>query len=76
MTYGPDPNAVYPNEAIRQVCYIKNVITRPNIQVGGIHVLRRYRRPGNFSGPCDSSLRIPGDRLIIGKFCAIARSGD
>ena len=31
---GPNPNAVYPNEAIKQVVYIKNVITRPNIIVG------------------------------------------
>lgn len=24
MPYGPDPNAVYPNENIKSVCYIKN----------------------------------------------------
>ena len=34
MQYGPDPNAVYPNEAIKSVCFIKNIITRPNIIVG------------------------------------------
>ena len=31
---GPDPNKVYPNDSIKQVVYIKNVITRPNIIVG------------------------------------------
>ena len=31
---GPDPNSIYPNENVRQVVYIKNVITRPNIEVG------------------------------------------
>lgn len=31
---GPDPNRIYPNENIKQVVYIKNVITRPNIEVG------------------------------------------
>lgn len=31
---GPDPNSIYPNENIRQVVYIKNVISRPNILVG------------------------------------------
>ena len=31
---GPDPNSIYPNENIKQVVYIKNVITRPNIIVG------------------------------------------
>jgi virginiamycin A acetyltransferase len=34
MQYGPDPNAIYPNEAIKSVCYIKNVVTRPNIIIG------------------------------------------
>ena len=34
MQYGPNPNAVYPNEAIKSVCFIKNVITRPNITIG------------------------------------------
>ena len=31
---GPNPNHVYPNENIKQVVYIKNVITNPNIIVG------------------------------------------
>lgn len=34
MQYDPDPNAIYPNEKIKSVCYIKNVVTRPNIIVG------------------------------------------
>lgn len=34
MKYGPDPNLLYPNENIKSVCFIKNVITRPNIMVG------------------------------------------
>ena len=28
---GPNPNAVYPNEAIKSVVFIKNVVTNPNI---------------------------------------------
>ena len=31
---GPNPDSIYPNPAIRQVVFIKNVITRPNISVG------------------------------------------
>ena len=31
---GPDPNKIYTNENIKQVVYIKNVITRKNIIVG------------------------------------------
>ena len=32
---GPDPNRIYPNENIKQVVYIKNVITRPCVLAGG-----------------------------------------
>lgn len=31
---GPDPNSVYPNEAIKEIVFIKNVVTRSNIIVG------------------------------------------
>ena len=34
VRFGPDPNAVHPNPLVPSVCYIKNVITRPNILVG------------------------------------------
>ena len=34
MQYGPDPSSIYPNENIKSICYINNLITRPNIIVG------------------------------------------
>ncbi|MBR4414331.1 MAG: hypothetical protein IKS59_03325 [Aeriscardovia sp.] len=34
MQYGPDPSSIYPNDNIKSICYIKNLITRPNIIVG------------------------------------------
>lgn len=34
MQYGPDPSSIYPNENIKSICYIRNLITRPNIIVG------------------------------------------
>lgn len=37
--FGPNPNAVHPNENIPSVCYIKNTITRPNIIVGEYAVM-------------------------------------
>lgn len=40
MRYGPDPNAIYPNPAIKRVCFIKNVITRPGHRSRGVHLLR------------------------------------
>ena len=66
---GPDPNSIYPNENIRQVVYIKNVISRPNIFVGDDPAAPADFEKNNvlFNWPEF------GDRLIIGKFCAIAR---
>lgn len=34
MKHGPNPDAIYPNEAIKSICFIKNVIICPNIVVG------------------------------------------
>ncbi len=70
---GPDPNRIYPNEKLRQIVYIKNVITRSNIIVGD------YTYYDDIDGAEESEKHVThhyeflGDRLIIGKFCAIAR---
>lgn len=34
MKYGPDPNKKFPVKNAPSVCFIKNVVTRPNIIVG------------------------------------------
>ena len=71
--YGPDPNAIYPNIAIPSVCYIKNVITRPNIIVGDYTYYDDPNDPTAFEAHVTHHYEFLGDRLIIGKFCAIAR---
>lgn len=45
----PDPDAICPNEKIKSACYIKNVITRPNIIVGDYTYLQRPGRSGKNS---------------------------
>ena len=72
-SYGPDPNAVYPNEAVKQVCFLKNVITRPNIQVGEYTYYDDIDGPEQFQDHVTHHYPFLGDKLIIGKFCAIAR---
>ncbi|AJE09700.1 acetyltransferase, CysE/LacA/LpxA/NodL family domain protein [Clostridium botulinum CDC_1436] len=61
MQYGSNSNAIYPNKAIKNICYIKNVITCPNIIVGeynyyddvngaekfGEHVIHHYDSLGD-----------------------------
>ena len=70
---GPDPNSTYPNENIRQVVYIKNVISRPNILVGDYTYYDDIDGAEKFEEHVTHHYDFLGDRLIIGKFCAIAR---
>lgn len=72
--HGPDPSNPHPLRNFPQVCYLKNVIRNPNIVVGD------YTYCDDPDGPDDFESRsvlyhypFMGDRLIIGKFCAIAR---
>ena len=70
---GPDPNSIYPNENIRQIVYIKNVITRPNIIAGDYSYYDDVNGAERFEEHVTHHYEFLGDRLIIGKFCAIAR---
>lgn len=70
---GPNPNAIYPNEAIKQVVYIKNVITRPTILVGDYTYYDDNTGAERFEEHVTHHYDFNGDKLIIGKFCAIAK---
>ena len=70
---GPNPDSIYPNPAIRQVVFIKNVITRPNISVGAYTYYDDPEGAENFEAHVTHHYEFLGDKLIIGKFCAIAR---
>jgi virginiamycin A acetyltransferase len=72
--YGPDPEAVYPMRGFPQVVYLKNVITRPNIEVGDYSY---YDDPAGAERFEEHNVlyhfEFIGDRLVIGRFVAIAR---
>lgn len=70
---GPDPHAVFPNPAIPSVCFIKNVITRPNILVGDYTYYDDPDGADRFEEHVTHHYEFLGDRLVIGKFCAIAK---
>ena len=70
---GPDPNRVFPNERIKSVCFIKNVITRPNIVVGEYTYYSDSDGAEQFEKHVTHHYEFIGDKLIIGKFCAIAQ---
>ena len=68
----PNPNVVFPND-YGTTCFIKNVITAPNILVGDYTYYDDPEDPAGFEKN-NVLFNYPefGDRLVIGKFCAIA----
>ena len=72
--YGADPNTKHPMEGFPQVCFIKNTISNPNIVVGDYTYYDDPEDSENFERNVLYHFPFVGDRLIIGKFCAIARN--
>ena len=68
----PAPNTVFPNE-YHTSCFIKNVVKAPNISIGDYTYYDDAEDPAGFEKN-NVLFNYPefGDRLIIGKFCAIA----
>ena len=73
MRCGPDRDKVFPNENIRSLCFIKNVITRPNIIVGDYTYYDDDGGAEDFEKHVTHHYEFIGDKLIIGKFCAIGK---
>lgn len=70
---GPNPDSIYPNENIKQVCFVKNLIKNPNIIVGDYTYYDDKNGAENFEEHVTHHYDFIGDKLIIGKFCAIGR---
>ena len=70
---GPNPNKIFPNEKVPGLCFIKNVITRPNIIVGDYTYYYDDKEAENFEKHVTHHYEFIGDKLIIGKFCAIGK---
>jgi len=70
---GPDPLNKHPMEGFPQVCFIKNTVTNPNIIVGDFTYYDDPEDSENFERNVLYHFPFIGDRLVIGKFCAIAK---
>lgn len=72
--FGPDPKTLFPVPDYKGICFLKNVITDPNIIVGDYTYYDDFDDPVLFE---DRNVLYDWDKdqcgkLIIGKFCAIA----
>jgi virginiamycin A acetyltransferase len=72
MLNGPNPDVLYPMEPHKNLVFLKNQITRPNIIVGDYTYYADFTDAGNFEKNVLYHFDFIGDKLIIGKFCAIA----
>jgi len=70
---GPSPENIHPMVGFHQVCYIKNTIKNPNIIVGDYTYYDDPVDSENFEKNVLYHFPFTGDKLIIGKFCAIAK---
>lgn len=70
---GPNPLEKHPMAGFPQVCFIRNTISNPNIVVGDYSYYDDPDDSENFERNVLYHFPFIGDRLVIGKFCAIAR---
>jgi len=71
--FGPNPNNKEPMMGYPQVGYLKNFITNENIIVGDYTYYDDPDGPENFESNVLYHFPFIGDKLIIGKFCAITK---
>jgi virginiamycin A acetyltransferase len=68
----PDANTLFPIPHYDKLCFLKNIITRPNIEVGDYTYYDDFESVYNFELNVKYHFDFTGDKLIIGKFCMIA----
>lgn len=68
----PDPNETFPLENYKNLCFLKNIITNPNIIVGEYTYYDDFENVENFEKNVKYHFDFIGDKLLIGKFCMIA----
>lgn len=69
---GPDKHIKFPLKDYHRLCFLKNIITNPNIIVGDYTYYDDFENVENFEKNVKYLFDFIGDKLIIGKFCMIA----
>ena len=70
---GPDPGARHPMPGSAQLCYLREGIGNPQIQVGEYTYCDEPDGAAGFERNVLHLYPFLGDRLVIGRYCAIAR---
>lgn len=68
---GPDKDVKFPLPHYNKLCFLKNIITNPNLYVGDYTYYDDFEDAANFAKNVKYHFDFIGDKLIIGKFCMI-----
>lgn len=71
--HGPSPDEKHPMAGFPQVCFIRNTVANPNIVIGEYTYYDDPENSEDFERNVLYHYPFVGDKLVIGKFCAIAR---
>ncbi|MBK9775547.1 MAG: Vat family streptogramin A O-acetyltransferase [bacterium] len=71
--HGPSSYEKHPLAGFPQVCYIRNTVTNPNIVIGEYTYYDDPEDAEDFERNVLYHFPFIGDKLVIGRFCAIAR---
>ncbi|WP_162055287.1 CatB-related O-acetyltransferase [Pontibacter pamirensis] len=69
---GPNKDDTFPLAHYNRLCFLKNIITNPNIVVGDYTYYDDFEDVHNFEKNVKYHFDFIGDKLTIGKFCMIA----
>ena len=72
MLYGANPNDKHPLPGFPQICFIKNTVTNPKIIIGDYTYYDDPIDSENYERNVLYHYPFSKDKLIIGKFCALA----
>jgi virginiamycin A acetyltransferase len=70
--HGPSPSVRHPIGGAERVGFLKNFITRPNIEIGDYSYYDDPKGVEQFEKNVLYHFDFVGDRLVIGRFCSIA----
>jgi len=68
----PDKDQKFPLNGYERLCFLKNIITNPQILVGDYTYYDDFENVENFEKNVKYLFDFIGDKLIIGKYCMIA----
>ena len=69
----PNPNHKHPNPNLPLIVYIKNAVNNPNVIIGDYSYYYGEDENDEFANHITHHYDFIGDKLIIGKFCSIAK---